>query len=212
MTERDTTTGRTHDETEYTNHESATRRDLLKAGATATAAAAGLSGSAAASEGGGGLDGWFENVSNYDGVVDRTGESEVTLTVGATGNNGNFAFGPAAVRVDPGTNVVWKWLGKGGSHNVVAEDGSFESEIVDKKGHTFEHTFEEEGVFKYACTPHQTLGMKGAVVVGDKEVGSSGYDLGTTEYAIGGSILLGMLSPIAFAWVLFKRDPNDHGR
>ncbi len=35
--------------------------------------------------------------------------------------------------------------------------------------HTFEHTFEEAGVYTYACTPHKTLGMKGAVVVTDAD-------------------------------------------
>jgi len=203
MTRRDTTTGR---EATGRTHEETTRRDLLRGGAAATAAAAGLSGTATASEGS--LDSWFEGVSNYDGVVDETGNSEVTVEVGAEGNDGAFAFGPAAVRVDPGTTVVWEWTGNGGSHNVAAEDGSFESEMVGEEGHTFEQTFDEEGVYKYACTPHKPLGMKGAVVVGDPEVGSSGYSFGTTEYAIGGSVFLGMLSPVLFGIFLFKRDPE----
>ncbi|SFG83813.1 halocyanin domain-containing protein [Halopelagius inordinatus] len=120
------------------------------------------------SESGGGeasFDGWFDDVSNYDGVVDETGTSDVTVTVGASGNNGNYAFAPAAVRVDSGTTVVWEWTGEGGSHNVAADDGSFESEMVGESGHTFEHTFEEAGTYKYICTPHKAMGMKGAVVV-----------------------------------------------
>ena len=109
--------------------------------------------------------GWMDNVGNYDGVVDKTGQSEVTVKVGVDGNGGAFGFGPPAVRVDAGTTVVWKWTGAGGTHNVSAEDGSFESELTDAKGHTFERTFEESGAIKYACVPHQTLGMKGVVVV-----------------------------------------------
>jgi halocyanin-like protein len=111
------------------------------------------------------FDGWFDDVSNYDGVVDETGSSEVTVEVGAGGNGGGFAFSPAAIRVDSGTTVVWEWTGDGGNHNVSAEDGSFESETVGEAGHTFEHTFEESGTYKYACTPHKAMGMKGAVVV-----------------------------------------------
>lgn len=111
------------------------------------------------------FDGWFDNVDNYDGVTDETGSSEVTVEVGAQGNGGGFAFAPAAVRVDSGTTVVWEWTGDGGNHNVAAEDGSFESETVGESGHTFEHTFEESGTYKYVCTPHETMGMKGAVVV-----------------------------------------------
>ncbi|MGB9956561.1 halocyanin domain-containing protein [Haloferax prahovense] len=111
------------------------------------------------------FDGWFDNVDNYDGVTDETGSSTVTVTVGAQANGGAFGYGPAAVRVSPGTTVVWEWNGEGGSHNVAAADGGFESELVGDSGHTFEHTFEETGTYKYACTPHETLGMKGAVVV-----------------------------------------------
>ncbi len=111
------------------------------------------------------FDGWFDNVGNYDGVVDETGSSEVTVEVGAEGNNGAFAFGPAAVKVSKGTKVVWEWTGEGGSHNVAAEGGEFKSETVGEEGHTFLHTFDSTGKFKYACTPHEAMGMKGAIVV-----------------------------------------------
>lgn len=119
------------------------------------------------------FEAWFENVSNYNGVVDETGTSEVTVMVGAEANGGGFGFNPAAVRISPGTTVVWEWTGAGGSHDVNAEDNSFASEMQDSEGATFKHTFEEEGVYKYACTPHKTMGMKGAIVVGDVEVGAS---------------------------------------
>lgn len=109
--------------------------------------------------------GWFDNVGNFDGVVDKTGQSEVTVSVGAEGNGGGYAFDPAAITVDTGTTVVWEWTGDGGSHNVAAEDGSFESDMVDSEGHTFSHTFDSAGTFKYKCTPHEAMGMKGAVVV-----------------------------------------------
>jgi hypothetical protein len=38
--------------------------------------------------------------------------------------------------------------------------------LVTDAGFTFEYTFEEEGVTTYYCQPHQSLGMKGVVVVG----------------------------------------------
>ena len=138
--------------------------------------------------------GWFENVDNFEETVDRTGEPAVTVTVGAEGNNGTYAFDPPAVRVDPGTTVVWEWTGKGGAHNVVAEDGSFESELTDESGHTFEYTFEESGVTKYACVPHEMMGMKGAVVVGGGESDESGgFDLVDTLTLGGGLGLVGAL-------------------
>ncbi|MFB6171729.1 MAG: halocyanin domain-containing protein [Haloarculaceae archaeon] len=110
------------------------------------------------------FDGWMEGVSNYDGVVDETGSDQVTVSVGAQGNGGAFAFDPPAVSVSTGTTVVWKWTGEGGTHNVVAEDGDFESEMADSAGHTFEHTFGSAGTYKYHCQPHSSLGMKGVVV------------------------------------------------
>ncbi|MFB6156480.1 MAG: halocyanin domain-containing protein [Haloferacaceae archaeon] len=158
-----------------------TRRGLLRAGAAATAGSAALATTrrAAAQDA---FGGWLSNVSNYDGVVDRTGQSEVTITVGAKGNNGNFAFGPAAVRVDPGTTVVWEWNGKGGQHNVVAKEGAdFESKLTGEAGFTFSRTLDAEGVVKYYCQPHEALGMKGVVVVGSgggSSGGSGGSDGG----------------------------------
>ncbi|MFB6281488.1 MAG: halocyanin domain-containing protein [Haloferacaceae archaeon] len=110
---------------------------------------------------------YLSDVGNFDGsVADRTGQSEVTVEVGAQGNGGNFAFAPPAVRVDAGTTVVWEWTGQGGQHNVVAESGAdFASELVSEAGHTFSQTLDATGVVTYYCEPHQSLGMKGAVVV-----------------------------------------------
>nr|WP_232701774.1 halocyanin domain-containing protein [Halobacterium wangiae] len=148
------------------------------------------------------FDGWFDNVGNFDGVVDETGSSEVTVEVGAEANGGQFGFGPAAVRVDPGTTVTWEWVG--GSHNVVADDGSYESELTDEDGFTFTQTFEEEGVSKYYCMPHEQMGMKGAVVVGSGGGGggggSGGGVLSTTDIgvlAFAGALVGGLLSPFA---------------
>jgi halocyanin-like protein len=125
----------------------------------------GGSSSSAASSSDGAYDGWFQGVDNYDGTVDETGQDEVVVKVGTQGNGAGFGFGPAAVEVTAGTTVVWEWTGAGGTHNVVAEDGSFESQYASRKGATFEHTFEESGTYPYYCQPHINMGMKGAVRV-----------------------------------------------
>ncbi len=122
------------------------------------------------SDGSGGVpsdvEGYLSETDNFDGsLADATGQSEVTVQVGTEANGGNFGFTAPAVRLDSGTTVVWEWTGEGASHNVVDEGGTFESELVDEEGHTFEYTFDETGVFQYFCTPHRSLGMKGAVVV-----------------------------------------------
>ncbi|SEO44674.1 halocyanin domain-containing protein [Halogranum amylolyticum] len=150
------------------------RRAFLTTLAVGTVGVAGClgGGSAQSSSGGSGdsgssseYDGWFDNVSNYDGTVDRTGQDEVTVKVGTQANGGGNGFGPAAVEVTAGTTVVWKWTGAGGTHNVVAEDGSFQSDYATKQGATFEHTFAETGTYTYYCKPHLGMGMKGAVRV-----------------------------------------------
>jgi halocyanin-like protein len=110
------------------------------------------------------VDDYLSDANNYDGTItDATGVSEVSVAVGA---GDGFAFGPAAVRVDSDTTIVWEWTGSGGLHNVVEEDDAFDSGDPESgRDITFEHTFSETGVYLYYCDPHRSLGMKGAVVV-----------------------------------------------
>ncbi|WP_158059663.1 halocyanin domain-containing protein [Halorussus halophilus] len=152
----------------------ATRRSFLRGVGIATGATAVSQTSVGIGKAQSGPDygDWFSNTSNFSGTYDFTGKSNVTIHVGAKGNGSNYAFAPAAIRVDAGTKVTWKWTGKGGSHNVIAKGGSFESSMNSKAGATFTHTFEKEGQHKYYCSPHKMMGMKGAVVVG----GSGGKD------------------------------------
>jgi len=157
------------------NATTAERREFLKQAALVTGGAAaavgGTTGTAAAQEGPS-YDGWFDDTSNFDGTYDYTGQDQVTVWVGTSGNGGNLAFGPAAIRVDPGTEVVWEWTGKGTPHNVVDNEGNFESDMYSQAGETYSWAFESEGTYKYFCAPHESMGMKGAVVVG----GSGGVD------------------------------------
>lgn len=138
------------------------RRRLLAAGAAMTTGLAGCLGSGSEETEEETYDDWFSNANNFDGTVDRTDVDETTVVVGAS--NG-LAFDPAAIRVAVGTTVVWEWSGQGGSHNVVEENGVFESELVGEAGATYEYTFEEPGVYRYVCAPHQASGMVGAVHV-----------------------------------------------
>lgn len=112
-------------------------------------------------------DGWFDDVGTYQGTLDLRGQSAVTVDVGAKDSLGYFKFAPAAIAVSPGIIVTWEWSGKGGAHDVVALDGAFESPYTDRAGTTFAHTFDDAGVYRYYCTPHRGMGMKGAVVVLD---------------------------------------------
>jgi halocyanin-like protein len=68
--------------------------------------------------------------------------------------------------VSSGTTVTWEWTGEGGAHNVVHEDGDFDSgSAVDSDSETYEYTFDSTGTYEYYCSPHETVGMKGVVVV-----------------------------------------------
>lgn len=137
------------------------RRALLRTVGTATIVGlAGCSGQSTE----GPYDGWLSDANGFESVQDRTGESQIEIAVGA---GGGLAFDPPAVRISPGTEVVWRWTGQGGSHNVAHVDGAFESELVREADHTFVHTFEEVGVYRYVCEPHEINGMKGVVAVVD---------------------------------------------
>ncbi|MFA9518345.1 halocyanin domain-containing protein [Halopenitus sp. H-Gu1] len=106
-------------------------------------------------------DGWFESVDNYEGTLDRRNADSVTIEVGA---GDGLSFAPPAMAVSSDTTIVWEWTGEGGQHNVSADGGEFESETTADSGHTFERTL-SAGTYKYACTPHEAIGMKGAIVV-----------------------------------------------
>ncbi|WP_380681260.1 halocyanin domain-containing protein [Salinigranum sp. GCM10025319] len=113
------------------------------------------------------VDAWVVDSSNFDGTMtDRTGADAATVTVGAAGNRGHFAFDPPVLKVSRGTTVTWEWTGEGGGHNVAFEELDVASdEVTPDPDTTFEYTFESTGTYRYACEPHHALGMKGAVVV-----------------------------------------------
>lgn len=110
--------------------------------------------------------GWLETTSNYEETCDHRDADEADVAVGVRANGAYWGFGPAAVAVSPGATVRWTWTGRGGTHDVYERNEVFASgKPVDRDGETFEVTFDEPGVFKYACRPHQSQGMKGVVFV-----------------------------------------------
>ena len=117
--------------------------------------------------------GYLDNTSNYDYTHDMRGQDAVTIEVGSPGNMGDFGFSPAAVAVSPHTTVTWEWTGRGGTHNVVADEGTFNSGPPVSTG-SFEFTFDKPGVYRYACEPHEAMGMKGAIFVAIGQPAQSG--------------------------------------
>ncbi len=205
------------------------RRDFLRtaggaAGGTA-AVSAGVTGPAAAAEGGGGgggggtpdFGGWLDDANNYDEVVDLRGESEPTVEVGA---GDGLAFGPAAVHVDNGATVTWEWTGEGGSHNVVHQNGNFESELTGEAGFTFTHTFDSDGIYNYYCDPHRSSGMKGSVVVGSDypsiaagvrtEQDPAHMGVPFQPHFVGIATLLAMMMTLVFTFFMLKYGESAH--
>jgi halocyanin domain len=197
------------------------RRDFLRGAGGGTAAAVTATATAGTASAQPSFGGWLSDVTNYSEVVDETGQEEVTVQVGVEANGGAFGFGPAAVQVDPGTTVVWEWTGEGGQHNVVAQSGGdFESELVGDAGFTHEQTLEEEGVVQYYCQPHQSLGMKGVVVVGAvPEEGGGGeggekelHELGVAIQAhwVGSATILAIIVSIVYSFYILKYGETPH--
>ncbi|WP_063130267.1 cupredoxin domain-containing protein [Nocardia fusca] len=73
----------------------------------------------------------------------------------------NMSYSPASVTIEKGQTVEWIFDDNGLPHDVVADDGAFESELLTEG--SFSHTFTEAGTFTYHCTPHPM--MVGTVVV-----------------------------------------------
>lgn len=184
-----------------------TRRTVIRtsAGVAGAALTIGTAGTARAQEQRPDFGGWLDGVDR--GYLDARGESEVTILVGADGNTGSFAFDPAGLWIDPGTTVTWEWTGDGGGHNVNAQSGvSFQSETVAEAGYTFSQTFEESGVTTYQCDPHVSLGMKGAIAVGDVATTSVGSAEGGDGVTLpggpaGAAVIIAMLGTASLAVV-----------
>lgn len=88
---------------------------------------------------------------------------------GATVAMSEACFTPSLLRVDPGTEVTF--VNKDPMpHNVSATGWGYLEDLYEADA--FQATFEEEGVYPYACMYH--AGMTGAIVVGDGVGAGSG--------------------------------------
>ena len=111
-----------------------------------------------------------------EAVGDPVEVAEVDMVSTSDGEH----FEPHVVRVTKGGTV--RWTNESGTHSTTAyspendkpqlmPDGAvaWDSGLFTEEGATFEHTFETEGVYHYYCTPHETMGMIGSVVVGEPD-------------------------------------------
>jgi halocyanin-like protein len=112
---------------------------------------------------------WLDDANGYEGYTERYGpDDEPSVTVGSAADDDGLDFSRAAVAVAPGTTVTWVWIGDGGPHTIPFEDSHVGlGDPTADAGVHLEHTFENTGVYRYACGPHESLGQRGAIVVTD---------------------------------------------
>lgn len=111
-----------------------------------------------------------------DGTPTETGTETETDTeapsVEMVTEDETFYFDPIGLAVEPGTTVEWT-LDSGEHSSTAYEDRipeeaeAWDSGVLTEDGATFSHTFDAEGTYDYYCTPHQTQGMVGRIVVGE---------------------------------------------
>jgi len=110
----------------------------------------------------------FTRGSGREGYRDLRGENEVTIQ---TDNN---YFTPTLLWVDPETTISWDFTTPG--HNVKFDrqpeeadlDGTSGGEfaVIDRDD-TYSVSPSVSGIYTYYCGPHEGMGMKGAIAVGD---------------------------------------------
>lgn len=107
---------------------------------------------------------WLRGTRGFENLVDRRTVSEVVVDVGA---GDGLQYAPAAIRIAPGTTVRWRWTGQGGLHDVSFKNVDLKARLRGEEGAEFTSTFDEPGEYRYECTPHAGIGMRGVVVVSE---------------------------------------------
>lgn len=69
----------------------------------------------------------------------------------------NFSFEPKEITVKVGTTI--EWINQTGKHSVVADEGSFDSDVLEPGGR-FERKYDKPGIYPYYCALHGDKGGK----------------------------------------------------
>lgn len=89
-----------------------------------------------------------------------------------------MAFDPAVLTIQVGDTVTWI-NADNGFHNVVADDGSFDSGPPSTDSWQFSHTFTTGGSYDYSCETHAAQGMTGTINV--EGVFADGLEAGNAD-------------------------------
>lgn len=124
------------------------------------------------------LQPWIPPTNGFDGTfADRSGQDEVTITVGA-GSDGH-AFDPPVVTVDPGTTINWEWVGEEEHYVIRRNRVDADPETVPPlktAPYSESERFDDIGLERWACYNHHDEGMRATVLVADDEVIESATD------------------------------------
>jgi plastocyanin len=82
----------------------------------------------------------------------------VTVLVGSGGLN----FNPKNASINVNDTIQWSWSATG--HSSTSDTPLWDSGTI-SSGSTFNRQFTSSGTFPYHCTPHQSFGMTGSIIV-----------------------------------------------
>jgi plastocyanin len=95
----------------------------------------------------------ISGVAFFGPVPEAEAQQRVLIKEGDPNNSATWVFEPAEITVPAGTTVTWEWQADD-KHSATADDGSFDSGIIQQRGATWQHKFGGPGEFPYSCTPH----------------------------------------------------------
>ena len=88
-----------------------------------------------------------------------------TLAKTAKVTMGDNYYAPDEITIAVGGTVTWEIVAGDAKHDVVASDGSFQSNSPMNRGDLFTFTFTKAGDYAYFCSFHTVENMMGKVVV-----------------------------------------------
>lgn len=104
--------------------------------------------------------------------ADESGEKEATVRMI------DQCFNASVTMVDPGTTVTFVHEDPVVTHNVGGTEWGFYGDM--KQGDIFTATFDDGGIYPFACSYHP--GMTGAIVVGDGTGAGSGWTVSNEPF------------------------------
>jgi len=119
-------------------------------------------------------------------------QASAVLAAGSSVTINNYQYTPKSIAVKPGATITWTNKQADDNHTVTADNGSFDTGVINKAGGTASLTFNTAGTFTYHCKIHST--MHGTVVVSASAVEPPATD--ATDFATslgGGSLPLPLL-------------------